>query len=270
MASFAGQLADALEYGWESIARPNQLPPPGDWSIWLLLAGRGFGKTRVLSEMCNFWATTGQARRIAIVGSTAGDCRDVIVEGESGILATAPDWCRPIYQATRRQLQWPNGAIATLYSAEEPDRLRGPQHDAAICDELGSWRNPATFDMLMFGLRLGQHPRTIIATTPRPTKLVRQILAREGHEVVITRGSTYENASNLAPAFFTQIVSRYEGTRLGRQELSAEVLMEGTVLRIQSGRVRSRVTAFGYQFNRRRHDAAAEAWIVSIPTRGGG
>ena len=104
--------------------------------------------------------------------------------------------------------------------------LRGPQHDGALLDELASWRNPATFDMLMFGLRLGQHPRTIIATTPRPTKLVRQILAREGHDVVITRGSTYENAPNLAPAFFTQIVSRYEGTRLGRQELNAEVLMD--------------------------------------------
>lgn len=225
-AGFASQLADALDYGWEAIARPNQLPPPGHWSIWLLLAGRGFGKTRVLSEMCNLWATTGQARRIAVVGSTAGDCRDVIVEGESGILATAPDWCRPIYQATRRQLQWPNGAIATLYSAEEPDRLRGPQHDAAICDELGSWRDPSTFDMLMFGLRLGKHPRTVIATTPRPTKLVRQLLAREGHDIVVTRGSSYENRANLSPTFFSQIVAKYEGTRLGRQELDAEVLMD--------------------------------------------
>jgi predicted phage terminase large subunit-like protein len=226
MAGFASQLADALEYGWEAIARSNQLPPPGDWSIWLLLAGRGFGKTRVLSEMCNLWATTGQASRIAVVGSTAGDCRDVIVEGELGILATAPDWCRPIYQATRRQLQWPNGAIATLYSAEEPDRLRGPQHDAAICDELGSWRDPSTFDMLMFGLRLGQHPRVVVATTPRPTKLVKGLLAREGRDVVVTRGSTYENRANLAPGFFTQIVGKYEGTRLGRQELMAEVLSD--------------------------------------------
>jgi hypothetical protein len=115
-----GQLADALEYGWESVARPNQLPPPGNWSVWLLLAGRGFGKTRVLSEMANGWATTGQARRIAIVAATAADARDVVVEGESGILATAPDWCRPEFQSGRRRLVWPNGCIGTLYSAEEP------------------------------------------------------------------------------------------------------------------------------------------------------
>lgn len=224
--SIAAQLADALENSWRAKARPNQLPPPGDWSIWLLLAGRGFGKTRVLSEMCNNWATTGQCRRIAIVAATAADARDVMVEGESGILETAPPYCRPTYQMTRRQLQWPNGAIATLYSAEEPDRLRGPQHDGALLDELASWRDPSTFDMLMFGLRLGRHPRTVIATTPRPTKLVRLLLAREGKDLVVTRGSTYENRANLAPGFFNQIVSRYEGTRLGRQEINAEVLMD--------------------------------------------
>jgi len=138
--SFASQLADALEYGWETVARPNQLPPPGDWAIWLLLAGRGFGKTRTLSEMANAWATSGLAKRIAIVAATASDCRDVVVEGESGILATAPPWCQPIYEPTRRRVRWPNGAIAHTFSAEEPERLRGPQHDAAICDELGSWR----------------------------------------------------------------------------------------------------------------------------------
>ena len=226
MNSFAGRLAQELDGGWLVTARHNQLPPPGGWSIWLLLAGRGFGKTRVLAEMANSWAISGQCKRMAVVAATASDARDVIVEGESGILACAPDWAVPQYEVMRRRLTWPNGAIATLYSAEEPDRLRGPQHDGALLDELASWRNPATFDMLMFGLRLGQHPRTIIATTPRPTKLVRQILAREGHDVVITRGSTYENAPNLAPAFFTQIVSRYEGTRLGRQELNAEVLMD--------------------------------------------
>jgi len=222
----ASKLADALEGSWRAKARPNQLPPPGDWLVWMLLAGRGFGKTRVLSEMANSWATPGQCRRLAIVAATAADARDVMAEGESGILETAPSWCRPIYQSTRRQIQWPNGCIATLYSAEEPDRLRGPQHDGALCDELASWRDPSSFDMLMFGLRLGKHPRTVIATTPRPTKLVRQLLAREGHDLVVTRGSTFENANNLAPAFITQIVNRYEGTRLGRQELLAEVLMD--------------------------------------------
>ena len=147
MTSFAGVLADALENGWAAMARPNQLPPPGDWSIWLLLAGRGFGKTRVLSEwVCN-QAQSGQAGRIALVAATAADARDVMVEGESGILAVAPDWARPIYEPTKRRVTWPNGAIATLYSADEPDRLRGPQHDAAACDELGSWRHPAAWDM---------------------------------------------------------------------------------------------------------------------------
>jgi phage terminase large subunit-like protein len=223
---FAAGLASALETGWEITARPNQLPPEGDWTIWLLLAGRGFGKTRVLSEMCNAWASLRRAKRIAIVAATASDCRDVVVEGESGILATAPPWCRPVYQATRRRLEWPNGALAYTYSAEEPERLRGPQHDAAICDELGSWRDPSTWDMLQFGLRLGRRPRVVVATTPRPTKLVKLLLAREGHDVVVTRGTTFENRANLAPGFFDQIVSRYEGTRLGRQELLAEVLMD--------------------------------------------
>jgi phage terminase large subunit-like protein len=176
--------------------------------------------------MCNAWASSGRAKRIAIVAATASDCRDVVVEGESGILATAPPWCRPVYQATRRRLEWPNGALAYLYSAEEPDRLRGPQHDAAVCDELASWRDPSTWDMLQFGLRLGQRPRTVIASTPRPTRLIRELLAREGKDVIVTRGSTYENRANLAPGFFDTVIKKYEGTRLGRQELLAEVLMD--------------------------------------------
>jgi phage terminase large subunit-like protein len=224
MTTFADRLASELTEGWWVKARANQLPPAGDWSVWLLLAGRGFGKTRVLSEMANIWSASGLYKRLAIVAATASDCRDVLVEGESGILATAPSWCRPQYQPTRRQLQWPNGAIGTLYSAEEPDRLRGPQHDTALCDELATWREPETWDMLMFGLRLGQRPQTIVACTPRPTKLLRSLLAREGHGVVITRGSSYENAANLAPEFFSQIVNKYQGTRLGRQELDAELL----------------------------------------------
>jgi len=221
--SFPQQVIDALERSWWSIARPNQLPPDGDWSIWLLLAGRGFGKTRVLAEWACDQAASGRASRIALVAATAADARDVLVEGESGILAVAPSWCRPIYEPSRRRLTWPNGCIGTLYSADEPERLRGPQHDAAICDELGSWRHPEAWDMLMFGLRLG-NPKCVAATTPRPTKTIRQLVAREGSDVVVTRGTTYENRANLAPQFFLQIASRYEGTRLGRQELNAEIL----------------------------------------------
>ena len=223
--SFAALLGDALENSWLALARPNQLPPSSTWwQIWLLLAGRGFGKTRTLAEWVCDQVACGQARRIALVAATAADARDVLVEGESGILAVAPPWCRPVYEPSKRRLTWPNGAIATTFSAEEPERLRGPQHDAAVCDELGSWSRPETWDMLQFGLRLGRNPRCLVATTPRPTKLIRELLAREGHDVVVTRGSTYENRANLAPGFFDQVIRKYEGTRLGRQELLAEVL----------------------------------------------
>src|SRR6266446_1935143 len=223
--SFAALLVDALENSWPALARPNQLPPSSTWwQIWLLLAGRGFGKTRTLAEWVCGQVACGQARRIALVAATAADARDVLVEGESGILAVAPSWCRPVYEPSKRRLTWPNGAIATTFSAEEPERLRGPQHDAAVCDELGSWSRPETWDMLQFGLRLGRNPRCLVATTPRPTKLIRELLAREGHDVVVTRGSTYENRANLAPGFFGQIIRKYEGTRLGRQELDAELL----------------------------------------------
>jgi phage terminase large subunit-like protein len=224
MTTFADRLASELTEGWIVKARANQLPPAGDWSVWLLLAGRGFGKTRVLSEMANSWAASGRYKRMALVAATAADARDVLVEGESGILSTAPDWCRPSYESTRRRVTWPNGAMAYTYSAEEPDRLRGPQHDAALCDELATWRAPEAWDMLMFGLRLGQHPRTVVACTPRPTKLLRSLIAREGSGVVVTRGTSYENRANLAPEFFSQIVNKYQGTRLGRQELEAELL----------------------------------------------
>jgi phage terminase large subunit-like protein len=222
--SFAAQLVNALENSWVTVARPNQLPPPGDWQIWLLLAGRGFGKTRTLAEWVCDQVASGQAGRIALVAATAADARDVLVEGESGILAVAPPWFRPIYEPSKRRLTWPHGAIATTFSAEEPDRLRGPQHDAAVCDELASWSHPETWDMLRFGLRLGRNPRCLVATTPRPIKLLRELLAREGRDVVVTRGSTYENRANLAPGFFNQVIRKYEGTRLGRQELNAELL----------------------------------------------
>jgi len=216
--------AQALLYDWSFWARPAQLPPEGNWRVWLLLAGRGFGKTRTGAETMRARVTAGKSRRIALVAPTAADARDVMVEGESGILAISPPWDRPRYEPSRRRLTWANGAIATLYSADEPERLRGPQHDAAWCDELGSWRYPEAWDMLMFGLRLGTDPRVVVTTTPRPTKLIRALLADPS--VVVTRGSTYDNRANLAPAFFEQIIRKYEGTRLGRQELDAEVLDE--------------------------------------------
>jgi predicted phage terminase large subunit-like protein len=226
--SMFSRLANVLADDWQTKARPEQLPPPGDWwTIWLILAGRGFGKTRTGAEWVRGLAEAATAHRIALVGPTASDVRDVMVEGESGILAISPNHNRPVYEPSKRRITWDNGCIATMFSSEEPDRLRGPQHGAAWCDEAAAWRNIAeTWSMLQFGMRLGKAPRTLISTTPRPVKLLRELLAREGQDVAVTRGSTYDNRDNLAPSFFSQIVKAYEGTRLGRQELNAELLTD--------------------------------------------
>ena len=206
---------------WAELAREEQKPPGGDWSTWLYMAGRGAGKTRAGSEWVHQQVRDG-ARRIALVGATAADCRDVMVEGESGLLATASPMDMPLYEPSRRRLTWQSGAIATTYSAEEPDRLRGPQHDAAWCDELAAWRYGAAWPMLLLGLRLGGKPRALVTTTPRPTKLVKELIAQP--TTVVTRGSTYDNRANLAESYMEQIVKRYEGTRLGRQELMGEII----------------------------------------------
>jgi phage terminase large subunit-like protein len=197
--------------------RPSQTPPPGNWRVWLLLAGRGFGKTRTINE----WALT-QAKpgtRGAIVAATAADVRDVMIEGESGLHTIAPHLH---YEPSKRRITWPNGAQASLFSADEPDRLRGPQFHWAICDELAAWRYPSAWAMLMLGLRLGTDPRCAVATTPRPTQVIRDLIGSS--TTTVTRGTTYENRDNLAPAFFEQIITQYEGTRLGRQEINAEIL----------------------------------------------
>jgi predicted phage terminase large subunit-like protein len=186
------------------------------------MAGRGFGKTRTGAEWIRSQAESGRYGRMALVAATAADIRSVVVEGESGILAISPPWCRPVYQPSKRRLVWPNGAQAETFSADEPDRLRGPQHDGAWGDEIAAWTYPDAWDQLMFGLRLGTDPRVVATTTPRPVKLVRELLAAP--TTVVSRGSTYDNASNLAPAFIDSIITKYEGTRLGRQELNAELL----------------------------------------------
>src|SRR5271167_4290263 len=167
--------AEAILYSWDCHARPNQLPPPGVWRVWLLLAGRGFGKTRSGAEAVRANVAAGK-KRIALVAPTAADARDVMVEGESGLLWLGPPNERPRYEPSKRRLTWPNGAIATTYSADEPERLRGPQHDFAWCDEIASWRYPEAWDMLMFGMRLGADPRTVVTTTPRPAKLIRDLV----------------------------------------------------------------------------------------------
>jgi len=216
-------------FDWRFWGRKDQHVPDGDWNNWLILAGRGWGKTRTGSEAIRQLVcgptpeAPGKYKRIALIAETAADARDVMVEGDSGVIAVHPAEFQPVYEPSKRRLTWPNGAVATLYNATEPDQLRGPQHDLAWCDELAKWRYAAeTWDMMQFGLRLGEHPRVIITTTPRPLPIVKRLIADP--DTIVTRGNTYDNKSNLAPSFIKSIEARYEGTRLGRQEISAEVL----------------------------------------------
>ena len=213
--------ANEVYNDWRFWARPDQLPPPGDWRIWLILAGRGFGKTRCGAEWCLDQIRQGR-QRIALVGETKADVRDVMVEGESGILAVSGQ-NRPLYEPSKRRLTWSNGAVAICYSGDEPDQLRGPQHDAAWLDELAKYRYAEdTWSNLDLGLRLGESPQAVVTTTPRPVPIIRELV--EDALAVTTRGSTYENLPNLAESFAARIIARYEGTRLGRQELHAEIL----------------------------------------------
>ena len=213
-------------------ARDAQLAPPGDWwTWWLILAGRGFGKTRSGAEFILQRVREG-AKRIALVGPTAADVRDTMVEtGPGSILQNCAPWDRPIYEPSKRRLSWPQyGAIATTFSADEPESFRGPGFDTAWCDELGAWRyQQETWDMLEMGFREG-NPQGVITTTPRPTPVVRDLVADakgKAPTVVVTRGSTYDNAANLAPKFLKRLLTKYAGTRLGLQELEA-LLLEDT------------------------------------------
>jgi phage terminase large subunit-like protein len=213
---------------WQQIARPEQLPPAGPWLVWCFLAGRGTGKTRAAAEWVNEKAQQNPGVRIALVGRTPADVRDVMIEGESGILAVARE-DRPAYQPTKRRLTWPNGSMAYTYSAEVPAQLRGPQHHYAWADEAAAWTDAPKGDVLdtawnnlMLGLRLGADPRCVVTTTPKPNALTKTVLARPS--TVVTRGTTYDNLANLAPAFREEVLSAYEGTRIGRQELLGELL----------------------------------------------
>ncbi len=224
--------ADSLLHVWELRRREDQVPPPGDWLVWLVMGGRGSGKTRLGAEWTRDQVKNG-FRRIALVAETAADARDVMVEGDSGILNVCHAGDRdnkgrhigvPKYEPSKRRLTWANGAIATLYNAREPNVLRGPQHDAAWADEVAKWRYGDAWDQLMFGLRLGDDPRCCATTTPRPRKLITNIQGEDG--TVVTGTSTYANRANLASKFVDRLIKRYEGTRLGRQELHGELLTD--------------------------------------------
>ena len=222
--ALARNVGDDLATEWLFQARDAQLPPRDlDW-CWLFLGGRGTGKSHSVSSACHIAVHAGISR-IHIIAPTTADCHDVNLEGSSGILATAPRDMRPRWVQSKRRLEWPNGAMAVMFSGEEPDSLRGPQCELAIIDELGRMRyQQEVFDMMMLGLRLGDKPRVLIATTPRPTPFMKKLVAMDG--VSITTGTTYDNAAHLSPAFLRKIRELYEGTRLGRQELMGGMILD--------------------------------------------
>ena len=215
---------------WLEDARENQLPPEGNWLTWLIMSGRGWGKTRTGAEWIAHHAITQDRTRWAVVAPTFADARDTCAEGESGLInilnryKALANWNRSI-----GEILLTNGSRIKLFSAEEPDRLRGPQHHGAWCDELAAWVRPEAYDQLQFGLRLGERPQTVITTTPKPVPLLKNLLKRDN--AVITRGSTYENRANLASTALAELEARYGNTRLGRQELQGELLedMEGAL-----------------------------------------
>lgn len=216
---------EALLHDWRGFhARPEQVAPEGDWDIWMILAGRGFGKTRTGAEWVRELAEAAPIR-IALVAETQKDLEEVMIEGQSGILNCCPPDKQPKYTKKPVKIVWPNGSIAFGYNATQPDQLRGPQFHAAWCDELAKWRYAReTWDQLQFGLRLGGHPRVLVTTTPRPIELVKAIVAQQEGNAAITRGRTLDNRVNLSGAFLEKIEARYGGTRLGRQELEGEIL----------------------------------------------
>jgi phage terminase large subunit-like protein len=213
---------DRLFRHWSFWARPAQIIPPGDWVYWLILAGRGAGKTRAGAEALREWSKT--FAYVNLIGPTSDDARDVMVLGESGILACCPRDDRPAYSRRAARLTWPNGAISQVFSAEEPDRLRGKQHMKLWCDEVAAWRHPEAFEQALLGLRLGDRPQVVVTTTPRPIRLLKQLL--DDADCIVTRGSTFDNEDNLAKLFLERITARYRGRTIGRQELFAEILEE--------------------------------------------
>lgn len=213
-----------MRQSWALQGRLDQQPPTGDWRTWLIMGGRGSGKTRAGAEWVHALASAGQRSelRIALVAETLGDAREVMIDGVSGICRIARRQ-RPDFEPSRRRLIWPNGAMAQVFSSEDPESLRGPQFHFAWCDELAKWKHADdTFDMLQFGLRLGDDPRQLVTTTPRPVPILKRLIAEEGTRLV--KISTRDNAANLAPAFVKGLEARYGGSRLGRQELDGELI----------------------------------------------
>jgi len=223
LAAFPDDMRLAVLEGWGWTARPSQMPPASDWTVWLIMAGRGFGKTRAGAEWVTRMALEEPGCRIGLVGATAHDAESVMLKGESGLLAVAPAGFAPTWRSSKKELRWPNGSTGMLFSAVEPDSLRGPQFHYAWCDEIAAWPRPkAAWDNLKMGLRLGRQPRAVVTTTPRPLRFLRDLAVAGG--VVVSRGSTFDNRANLPASFLTDLHSSYGGTGLGRQELMGELL----------------------------------------------
>ncbi len=228
LAELTDEEINELNYDWKFWARKEQLPPDTkDWFVWLIRSGRGYGKTRTGAETIIEWVRQG-FKRLALVGKTKADVRDTMVEvGESAILNISPPWFRPSYEPSKRRLVWPNGAIAMFYSGDEPDQLRGPQHEKAWVDELAKFMYPQeTWDNLEFGLRIGSNPQVIVTTTPRPIPLIKTLV--KDIRTVDVRGSTFDNKANLSPSYIERMFKKFGGTRLGRQELEGEILEDTT------------------------------------------
>jgi phage terminase large subunit-like protein len=224
-ASKAWQAAIKARLTWLKIANNHQITPTGDWwSIWLLLAGRGAGKTRCAAEWTWWEAWTHPKTRWLVSAPTSGDVRDVCFEGDSGLLKVAPQGIIANYNKSQHELLLVNGSIIKGISASEPDRFRGPQFHGGWLDELAAWDYlDEAWDMIQFGMRLGLQPRLICTTTPKPKPLIVDLANRDGEDVIYTTASTYDNKDNLAPKFMQQIL-QYEGTKLGRQEIYAEII----------------------------------------------
>lgn len=237
LGTFSDDELDALEYDWNFWARPSQMAPVGDWLGWLIMTGRGWGKNRTAAEFCTREIKAGRSERSGFIARTGADIRDVVVEGESGIMRICPPDFRPLWEPSKRRLSWPNGAVTHTYSAEEPDVLRGPQHDLVWGDELAAWKFRETWDNAMFGLRIGLKPRWIATTTPKVTPLMKKLLMdsvprsfydsspnKRSGSIVLSGGSTYENIANVAPTFIKEVIRRAEGTRLAKQEIYGKML----------------------------------------------
>jgi phage terminase large subunit-like protein len=232
LAGLSAKERAGLRYVWPLWRRDKQAEPAGAWRVWLVLAGRGFGKTRLGAEWVRAEAERNRMARIALVGATMAEVRAVMVEGPSGLLSACPPERRPVYEPSLNRLRWPGGARAYLYSAAEPESLRGPQHHLAWCDEAAKWPcAEAAWDNLMLGLRCGDLPRALVTTTPRPVALLRALVAREEEDVAVVRGASGENRLNLAADFLPAMEKLYGGTRLGRQELDGELIgdVEGSL-----------------------------------------